>query len=123
MLECNKMLVLTDGEFAGVAVSRPTPGGQTRVAEKATEKTDLPPLFRVLMHNDDYTTMEFVVHVLETVFRKSATEANQIMLNIHFKGVGTCGVFPLEVAETKIAKVHSLARSDGYPLRCSLETV
>ncbi len=123
MLECNKLEVLTDYEIARVAVSRPTPGGQTRVAEKAAEKTGLPPMFRVLMHNDDYTTMEFVVHVLETVFRKSATEANQIMLNIHFKGVGTCGVFPLEVAETKIAKVHSLARSDGYPLRCSLESV
>lgn len=117
------MPVLTDCEPARVAVSRPTPGGQTRVAEKSAAKTGLPPLFRVLMHNDDYTTMEFVVHVLETVFRKSATEANQIMLNIHFKGVGSCGVYPLEVAETKIGKVHSLARSDGYPLRCSLESV
>ena len=110
-------------ETVSVAVSRPNPGGQTRVAEKDAAKTGLPPLYRVLMHNDDYTTMEFVVQVLGTVFRKSATEANQIMLNIHFKGVGTCGVYPLEVAETKIGKVHSLARSDGYPLRCSLETV
>lgn len=105
------------------AVSRTTPGGQTRVVEKEAAKTGLPPLYRVLMHNDDYTTMDFVVQVLESVFRKSPAEANQIMLKIHFKGVGTCGVYPREVAETKIGKVHSLARSDGYPLRCSLESV
>lgn len=104
-------------------MSRTTPGGQTRVVEKAAAETGLPPLYRVLMHNDDYTTMEFVVRVLEKVFRKSPAEADQIMLNIHFKGVGVCGVYPREVAETKVGKVHSLARGEGYPLRCSLETV
>ena len=69
------------------------------------------------MHNDDYTSMEFVVEVLEMVFRKSPTEASRIMLNIHFKGMGTCGVYPLEIAETKVGRVHSLARSRGFPLK------
>ncbi|BCR03905.1 hypothetical protein DESUT3_09740 [Desulfuromonas versatilis] len=75
------------------------------------------------MHNDDYTTMEFVVQVLEAVFRKPPTEANQIMLNIHLKGVGLCGVYPHEIAETKVDKVHAMARSEGFPLRCSMEQV
>ncbi|PLX89215.1 MAG: ATP-dependent Clp protease adaptor ClpS [Desulfuromonas sp.] len=77
-------------------------------------------MFKVIMHNDDYTSMEFVVEMLMQVFHKSPTEANQIMLHIHFKGNGLCGVFPFEVAETKIAKVHATARAQGYPLRCSL---
>lgn len=73
------------------------------------------------MHNDDYTTMEFVVQVLESVFHKAPAEANQVMLNIHFKGVGMCGTYPLEIAETKVARVHALARNEGFPLQCSLE--
>lgn len=97
------------------------PAGETRVREKSRSQTLQPPLFRVLMHNDDYTTMEFVVHVLEHVFRKSTVEANQIMINIHIKGIGMCGTYPFEIAETKVARVHSLAREAGYPLRCSLE--
>jgi ATP-dependent Clp protease adaptor protein ClpS len=80
-----------------------------------------PPLFRVLMLNDDYTTMEFVVEMLITVFHKPLKEATAIMLNIHHTGSGVCGVFPLEIAETKIATVHSLARENGYPLRCAIE--
>ena len=95
--------------------------GESRVAEKSRSRTASPPMFKVLMHNDDYTTMEFVVQVLEAVFRKSPAEANQIMLNIHFKGVGMCGAFPFEIAETKVARVHSLARDGGFPLKCSLE--
>lgn len=80
-------------------------------------------MYRVLMHNDDYTTMEFVVAVLIAVFRKSPTEANRIMLHIHFKGTGICGTYPYEVAETKIGKVQAMARREGFPLRCSLERV
>ncbi len=86
-------------------------------------RTKQPPMFKVLMHNDDYTTMDFVVEMLMAVFRKSPTEANRIMLHIHFKGVGICGVFPYEIAETKTAKVHALAQEEGYPLRCSLDQV
>lgn len=93
----------------------------TKIAEKTQEKVVTPPMFKVLMHNDDYTSMEFVVQVLETVFFKPSVEANRIMLNIHLKGVGLCGVFTYEIAETKVARVHSLARKEGFPLRCSLE--
>jgi ATP-dependent Clp protease adaptor protein ClpS len=102
-------------------VSKQVPAGQTRVSEQSRSKTVEPVLYKVLMHNDDYTSMEFVVQMLETVFRKPATEAQRIMLNIHFRGVGMCGTYPFEIAETKIARVHHLARESGYPLRCSLE--
>lgn len=95
--------------------------GGVRTTEQSKVKQATPPLYRVLMHNDDYTTMEFVVETLQRVFHKSPPEANQIMLNIHHKGHGVCGVYPFEVAETKVSQVHALARQTGYPLRCSLE--
>lgn len=84
-------------------------------------QTAEPPMFKVLMHNDDYSTMEFVVEVLLSVFHKSAQEAEHIMLTIHHKGFGLCGIYPFAVAETKVLRVHALAQSHGYPLRCSLE--
>ena len=90
---------------------------------KAGEKTASPPLYKVLMHNDDYTTMEFVVSMLELVFHLPSTEANQIMLQIHMRGIGVCGTFPYEIAETKIHQVHTKARQEEYPLVCSLEEV
>lgn len=93
----------------------------TRSGTQPRSKTARPPQFRVLMHNDDYTTMEFVVSVLEQVFRKAPAEANLIMLQIHHKGQGVCGYFPFEIAETKISQVHATAREAGFPLRCSLE--
>lgn len=102
-------------------MARPSAGNQTRHKTGSLARTRQPPMYRVLMHNDDYTTMEFVVEALIAVFHKSPPEANRIMLHIHFKGAGVCGLFPYEVAETKVAKVHELARSEGYPLRCSLE--
>lgn len=80
-----------------------------------------PPLFQVIMHNDHYTTMEFVVSVLEGVFHKSPSEATQIMLAIHRHGSGRCGVYTREVAEMKIEHVHRLARDHEFPLRCSLQ--
>ena len=80
-----------------------------------------PPSFAVLMHNDHYTTMEFVVHVLESVFYKSPSEATRIMLAIHRQGVGRCGVFTREVAEMKVEQVRRLARKHEFPLRCSLQ--
>ena len=104
-------------------MARASASGQTRPAAASQARTRQPPLFKVLMHNDDYTTMEFVVEVLQAVFHKPATEANRIMLHIHFKGVGMCGVFPYEVAETKVARVHAMARGQGYPLRCTLDQV
>lgn len=80
-----------------------------------------PPMFRVLLHNDNYTTMEFVVEILERVFFKTAAQATQIMLNVHRKGVGTCGVYPFDIAETKVALVKRLAEERGFPLLCTME--
>ncbi|MGD8368688.1 MAG: ATP-dependent Clp protease adapter ClpS [Desulfobacterales bacterium] len=80
-----------------------------------------PPLYKVLLHNDDYTTMEFVVEVLMFVFRKPPEEATQIMLNVHHQGTGLCGLFPFELAETKVDTVVKLARDRGFPLKCTME--
>lgn len=102
-------------------MSKQVPSADVKVAEKSRTRTEKPPLFKVLMHNDDYTTMEFVIQVLEGIFGKSPPEATRIMLNIHVTGIGMCGVFPFEIAETKIDQVHTLARKDGYPLKCSIE--
>ncbi|MDT8441547.1 MAG: ATP-dependent Clp protease adaptor ClpS [Desulfuromonadales bacterium] len=102
-------------------MSRPGVSDKSHVEQRQRAGCSRPPLFRVLMHNDDYTTMEFVVEALMAVFHKGPTEANRIMLHIHFKGAGVCGVFPFEVAETKVAKVHAMARARGFPLRCSLD--
>ncbi|MCF8038334.1 MAG: ATP-dependent Clp protease adapter ClpS [Desulfohalobiaceae bacterium] len=82
-----------------------------------------PPMYKVLLHNDHYTTMEFVIYVLKTVFSKQEEEAVQIMLNVHRNGVGVCGVFTAEVAETKVARVKFLARKQKYPLQCTMEEV
>ncbi|MBW1975626.1 MAG: ATP-dependent Clp protease adapter ClpS [Deltaproteobacteria bacterium] len=82
-----------------------------------------PPMYKVLLHNDDYTTMDFVVEILQTVFHKSPSEAVKIMLKVHHNGIGVCGVYPAEVAETKVEMVHHLARKNGFPLRCSMEEV
>jgi ATP-dependent Clp protease adaptor protein ClpS len=80
-----------------------------------------PPMFRVLLHNDDFTTMDFVVQILMRVFNKTFEEAARIMLNVHRKGIGLCGVYTYEVAETKVDMVHSLAREHQYPLKCTME--
>ena len=79
------------------------------------------PLYRVLLHNDDYTTMPFVVEILETIFHKSPAEAHRIMMNVHTRGHGVCGVYPYEIAETKVDLVHQRARENEFPLRASLE--
>jgi len=84
-------------------------------------KNALPPRFVVIMHNDDYTTMEFVIMVLEDVFHKSNTEATSIMLTIHNKGKAACGSYPFEIAETKVESVHRMAKQAGHPLRCSIQ--
>jgi ATP-dependent Clp protease adaptor protein ClpS len=90
---------------------------QTRTQRKLKK----PKLFKVLLHNDDYTTMEFVVFVLMSIFHRSETDAVQIMLHVHKNGIGVAGVYTYEVAETRIAQVEALARQHEYPLRCSME--
>ena len=101
---------------------RGTPGSPEVITRTKTEKkVKQPPLYRVLLHNDDYTTMEFVVHVLQSIFNHEETEATQIMLHVHRKGIGVAGVFTKEVAETKVEQTHALAREHEYPLRCSIE--
>jgi ATP-dependent Clp protease adaptor protein ClpS len=97
-----------DGSGSGVVV-------QTRT------KTKRPSMYKVLMLNDDYTPMEFVVHVLERFFSKNREEATQIMLHVHRRGVGVCGVYTYEVAETKVTQVTEFARRNQHPLRCTLE--
>ena len=84
-------------------------------------ETKEPPRYKVLLHNDDYTTMEFVILILENIFQKSRQDATRIMLNVHNDGVGIAGVYTREICETKIAIVHELAKKNQYPLRCSME--
>jgi len=92
-----------------------------QVSSGVEEELEEPPMYKVLLHNDDYTTMDFVVEILKTVFHKSEEEATRIMLHVHYNGIGVCGVYPAEIAETKVEIVHSLARQHGFPLRCSME--
>ena len=94
---------------------------KTGLLTKVRPKTKKPSLYKVLLLNDDYTPMEFVVHVLERFFNKGAEEATRIMLHVHQKGVGVCGVYTYEVAETKVAQVIDFARRHQHPLQCTLE--
>jgi len=98
-------------------------GRQTgeEVLERTRHETKKPDLYKVLLLNDDYTTMDFVVEILETVFLKSPAEAHRIMMAVHTQGKGLCGVYPFEVAETKVETVIDLARGSGFPLRASME--
>ena len=102
---------------------RDTGGGRpgTGIVTKTRPKTKKPSLYKVLLLNDDYTPMEFVVHVLERFFSKPREEAVQIMLHVHRRGVGVCGVYTFEVAETKVAQVIELARRHQHPLQCTME--
>ena len=97
--------------------------GGTGVVVRSESRTrpKKPSMYKVLMLNDDYTPMEFVVHVLERLFGKSAEDAARIMLHVHRKGVGVCGVYTYEVAETKVQQVTDLARKHQHPLQCTLE--
>jgi ATP-dependent Clp protease adaptor protein ClpS len=94
---------------------------QSGVATARKEKLQPPRMYKVLMHNDDYTTMEFVVLVLQKYFNKNYNEAQAIMLEVHQRGFGICGIFTYEVAESKVAKVTKYARENGHPLKCSTE--
>jgi len=99
------------------------PETEEQLASKTEEEVGEPPMYRVLLHNDDYTTMEFVVELLMHIFKKSIEEATRIMLNVHRNGKGVCGVYTYEVAETKVAMVHELARERGFPLKSTMEKV
>lgn len=94
---------------------------ESGVVVKEGQKTQLPKKFKVLMHNDDYTTMEFVILVLKKFFRKEQEEAERIMWKIHHEGYGICGVFIFEVAESKANQVIRYARDNGHPLKCTIE--
>ena len=94
---------------------------ETGTVTKTRPKTKRPNLYRVLLLNDDYTPMEFVVLVLQDVFNKSREDAMRIMLHVHQKGVGECGVYPYEVAETKVTRVMDTARKNQHPLQCVME--
>ena len=96
-------------------------GLATGVVTKTAPKTKKPSLYKVLLLNDDYTPMEFVVHVLERFFRKSRQEATRIMLHVHQRGIGICGVYTYEVAETKVNQVIDFARQNNHPLQCTME--
>ena len=91
------------------------------VVMKTRPKTKKPAMYKVLMLNDDYTPMEFVVHVLERFFQKTREEATRIMLHVHRRGVGVCGAFTYEVAESKVTQVMDLARQNQHPLQCTIE--
>jgi ATP-dependent Clp protease adaptor protein ClpS len=91
------------------------------VISEVGDDIDEPSMYKVLLHNDDYTTMEFVVQILMIVFNKSSEDAVRIMLNVHHKGIGICGVYTYEVSETKVNSVHTLARQYGFPLKCTME--
>jgi ATP-dependent Clp protease adaptor protein ClpS len=91
------------------------------VRERVVPKKQDPTLYKVVLLNDDYTTMEFVIEVLETVFQQSPAEAYRVMMNVHVNGRGIAGVYPWEVAETKVETVTTLARDAGFPLRAALE--
>jgi ATP-dependent Clp protease adaptor protein ClpS len=91
------------------------------IVTKTEPKTKRPSLYKVLLLNDDYTPMDFVVYVLERFFNKGHDEANRIMMHVHQKGVGVCGVYTYEVAETKVAQVTNFSRQHQHPLQCTME--
>jgi ATP-dependent Clp protease adaptor protein ClpS len=101
--------------------AKPTEREESGVLTKTKAKTKKPSLYKVLLLNDDYTPMEFVVHVLEVFFSKSREDAYRIMLHVHQKGVGVCGVYTFEVAETKVTQVMDFAKQHSHPLQCTME--
>lgn len=101
--------------------SRDGRDGQSGVITKTAPKTKKPSMYKVLLLNDDYTPMEFVVHVIEKFFNKGREEATRIMLHVHQRGVGICGVYTYEVAETKVTQVMDFAAQNQHPLQCTME--
>lgn len=102
-------------------MSEYSPELEEETDSQTRDETEEPPLYKVLLHNDDYTTMDFVVEILMLVFNKTPEEAVEIMLNVHQNGIGLCGVYTYEISETKVETVHALAREHGFPLKCTME--
>ena len=115
---------ITMNEDDGIEHSTPDDDqvdGDAGLLLEARPKTKKPSMYKVLLLNDDYTPMEFVVHVVEKFFAKNRAEATDIMMNVHRRGVGICGVFTFEIAETKVAQVMDFARANEQPLQCTME--
>jgi ATP-dependent Clp protease adaptor protein ClpS len=108
-----------DDDMSGIGVREGQ--GQVGIATRTRAKPKKPSQYKVLMLNDDYTPMEFVVMCLKRFFRMDLEQATRVMLHVHQKGVGVCGVFPYEVAETKVNQVMDFARQNQHPLQCTLE--
>ena len=106
---------------AGPVIRPADDDGGSVVAERKLQKTKPPQMYQVVMLNDDYTPMEFVIVVLERFFNKGRDEATRIMLHVHQKGVGICGVYTFEIAETKVTQVMDFARKHQHPLQCTME--
>lgn len=102
-----------------MATHKPQESGGVAIEEEV--KVEEPPKMAVILHNDDYTTMEFVIEVLAKFFRKTAEEATQIMLSVHHNGSGVAGIYPAEIAETKVVQVTDYAQAHGYPLKVTAE--
>jgi len=118
----NPLIGGVGAHMAGKREDRGEPGGPgTSVIARTKPQTKKPNLYRVLILNDDYTPMEFVVHVLQKFFNKTSDEATRIMLHVHHHGVGECGVYTYEVAETKVTQVMDFARKHQHPLQCVME--
>jgi ATP-dependent Clp protease adaptor protein ClpS len=114
-------ILVVQGSFMSDDENRTGGGSQIGVITRTQPKTKKPSMYKVLLLNDDYTPMEFVVHVLQFYFNKSAQEAELIMLHVHQKGVGVCGVYTYEVAETKVTQVMDFSRKNSHPLQCTME--
>ena len=110
-----------DGDGSGEGIGIDDADSQAGVATKTRSKTKKPSQYKVLMLNDDYTPMEFVVMVLKRFFRMDLEQATRVMLHVHQRGVGVCGIYPYEVAETKVHQVMDFARENQHPLQCTLE--
>ena len=124
MSELSEHVRMSDPNLPGPPAGTPPGGGDGIGVDIVTQtriKTKKPSLYRVLLLNDDYTPMEFVVYILERYFNRSREQATRIMLHVHQKGVGLCGVYTYEVAETKVAQVLDLAKRHEHPLQCVME--
>ncbi len=118
---CNPTIMNDDDDNNNADDGREDQDRQTGILLKTRPKTKKPSMYKVLLLNDDYTSMDFVVHVLEKFFNKTRQEATDIMLHVHRKGVGVCGVFTYEIAETKVTQVMDFARANEQPLQCTME--
>lgn len=113
--------LMVSSEHMGERPPRQDDATGVATATRTERKLKKPKLYKVLLHNDDYTTMEFVVYILQGVFHRSETDATQIMLHVHQHGIGVAGVYTREVAESRVTQVEALARAQEFPLRCSME--